>query len=99
MSSKKIHDVAYCLNCNKYFDEDLKDGQGFVCCPECKKAYRFNVIQLTYDDNEGYGIELQDEFVITFRDKREFNKLFRVMEKLIDYSKINKREVEYYEKR
>ena len=46
--------IAYCLNCKKYFDMNLTDGQGFICCPECKGAYQFNVMQLDYSKEEGY---------------------------------------------
>lgn len=87
----KIHDVAYCFHCKKYYDENLTDGQGFICCPNCKGAYRFNVMQLSYEKPDGYCIQVQDEFVLNFKDKKQFNNLMFLMRNLL--KKANRREI------
>jgi len=79
--------VAYCLNCKKFFNENLTDSQGFICCPNCQGAYRFNVMQLCYYPKEGYDIQIQDSMIINFRDRKEFNKIIKLMRELIRRSK------------
>jgi len=83
---KEIQDIAYCFNCKTYFEDNLKDGNGWTCCPKCKGAYRFNVLQLTNDERDGLGLELQDEMVIEFKTIKQFNRLVKVMRNLIKKS-------------
>lgn len=83
----KNHPVAYCLHCKKFFNEDLTDGNGWICCPECKGGYQFNIMQLKSYDKEGYTIEIQDELIINFRDQKHFDSIIKKMQKLINKSK------------
>lgn len=83
-----IRDTAYCFNCKKYFDDNLVDGQGFLSCPKCKS---FNVMQLRYDKVFKYSLEIQDELIISFRDKKDLKFLMDKMIKLVNRSKNGNR--------
>lgn len=82
-------DVIYCYKCKKYIiTDDVRDSQGFARCPKCLDV-AYSILSLTKDNNENmYYIEIQDELIIPFKNRTDFNNLIKKMYVLLKKGEV-----------